>query len=387
MRGHIKQRSKGSWSIIVELPRDAQGKRRQKWVTVQGTKKKAQKKLTELLRQLDTGTFIDPHKLTLGQYLEKWLSEYAENKVSHTTLVRYRAICRKHLIPSLGAVPLMALQQRPMLIQDYYAAALSKGRIDGKGALSAQTVKHHHRVLSEALKQAVKWNLVVNNPCGAVDPPKPESKEIVTVTDQDIGKLLKAAEGHRLYNPLLLEFATGLRRGELLGLMWKDIDMKSGKLSVSRSVEQSRAFGVQFKVPKTKRSRRSLALPSVMLEALRRHRINQKKEKLRAGPLYNDQGLVFCNQDGSIWKPDAFTSAFRKLVKRSGIVHTRFHDIRHTHATQLLRQGINPKIVSERLGHSSIAITLDTYSHVLPDMQEMAAERIDQALRDVINRS
>ena len=381
MKGHIRKRGKESWALVIDLGRDSGGKRKQKWHTIHGTKKDAQRELRRLLTSLDEGIYVEPTKITVASYLNTWL-DHVRVKVGTKTYSRYAEICRRHLEPAFGHLLLTKLQ--PLHIQEYYSVALQSGRLDGRGALSTQTVLHHHRVLRGALQCAVKWNLLVRNPADATELPQPDKKEMRALDESETATLLKAAQGTRLYIRILLTVTAGLRRGELLGLKWNDIDFKRGKLSVRRAVEQTRSHGVVLKTPKSKKSIRTIALLPMAVEALQRHRLDQKKEKLLMGPAYQDEGLVFPQANGTLWKPDSFTKTFIRLAQRSGVGKLRFHDLRHSHATQLLRQGVHPKIVSERLGHSSVGITLDTYSHVLPGMQEDAANKLETALRSAI---
>lgn len=199
-------------------------------------------------------------------------------------------------------------------------------------------------------------------------------------------RLLKAAEGKDLHLPILLAVTTGMRRGEILGVRWQDLDLDAATLSVRQSLEQTKGR-LAPKQPKTQKGRRVVALLPMTVEALRRHRVEQAKYKLFFGPDYRDHDLVCARTDGSPWPPDSFTSSFSDFVRKAKLQVVRFHDLRHTHATQLLRQGIHPKVVSERLGHSTVGITLDVYSHVLPDMQEEAARRLDAALRLAMSQS
>jgi len=384
MRGHIRKRGQRSWAIVIDLGRDVEGKRRQKWHTVHGTKRQAEKELARLLHELEHGIYVEPHRMTVGEYLEKWLSDYAAAAVAPKTYERYAEICRNHLVPALGAVPLTKLQ--PLQIQSYYSKAQREVGPMGR-KLSKQTVLHHHRILRSALKQAVKWQLVVRNPADAVEPPSPDRREMIALDEQDTATLLKLADGSRLYAAMLLAVTTGLRRGEILGLHWADLDLEKATLSVRHAVEQTREAGTRLKSPKSKKSNRTVALLEICIPTLRRHKAAQGEEKLRAGADYTDRGLVFAGEDGEIWSPDTFTKAYRDLVRRTAFEHVRFHDLRHTHATQLLRQGIHPKVVSERLGHSTIALTLDTYSHVLPGMDENAAAKLDVALRAAMDRT
>jgi len=289
---------------------------------------------------------------------------------------------KRHLIPALGAVLLAKIQ--PMHIQNCYSRALESGRLDNKGGLSAQTVLHHHRVLHGALQQAVKWQLMVRNPADAVETPKPERKEMRALDEDMSAWLLEAAEGNKLYVPILTAITTGMRRGEILALRWRDVDFINGFIRVQRSIEQTRA-GVRFKEPKKKKSRRPISMPGLLIEALERHRSTQSQLKSALGADYEDNDLVCCYEDGRIWIPESFTSAYFQFTNKIG-VNVRFHDLRHTHASQLLRAGVSAKVVSERLGHSAIAITMDTYSHILPGMQEEAAAKMDVALRAAISK-
>lgn len=378
MRGHIRRRSQRSWAIIIDIGTDARGRRRQKWHSVKGTKRDAERELARLLHEFNTGGYVEPTRMNVGDYLERWLSDYAQSNVSPKTHERYSELVRLHITPNLGHFPLAKLP--PLEIQAFYSQALKTGRRNGKGGLSPQTVIHLHRVLKEALSHAVKWQLIARNPADAVQPPKPVRREMRALSEIETAGLLNTATNSRLYSPIFVAVTTGLRRGELLALRWKHVDLERGVLSVHQSLEQTRD-GLNFKQPKTAKGRRTVDLPEITMEELRRHRNRQRQSRLELGPAYSDQGLVFPGPDGAPWPPDGLTRAFAALMRRAGNRGLRFHDLRHTHATQLLREGIHPKIVSERLGHATVSITLDLYSHVLPGMQKAAAERVDASLR------
>ena len=250
MRGHIKKRGKDSYSVVLDLGRDpVTGKRRQQWVTVKGSKKLAEKKLAELQHQLDTGDFVKPTKLTVGEHLRDWVRDYATAAVRPRTYEGYAMIVEKHLMPNLGHIVLSQLQ--PAQIQKYYAKALKDGRCDGKGGLSARTVKHHHRVLSEALVYAVRMNRVARNVAQAVIPPKPVRKEMNTLDEAGVDALLGAAKVTRYYSLIHLAVYTGLRRSEFLGLRWKDLDLYRATLSVTQVMHKLEGGEVVFMEPKT----------------------------------------------------------------------------------------------------------------------------------------
>lgn len=381
MKGHIRPRGKNTWAIKYEIGRDPKtGKRRSKWVTVHGAKRDAQRELRRILHEIDNNQHIEPSCMTLAEYLETWLADYARNRVSAKTFERYTEIARKHLIPALGGHQLVKLT--PLHIQSYHGDALAEGRIGSKGGLSAQTVLHHHRLLSQALKRAVRLQLLVRNPCDAVDPPRPARREIKILDHPETARLLKKTEGRRLYVPILLAVATGMRRGEILALRWQDVDLDGATLSVCRTLEETRD-GLNFKMPKTARSRRTITLPSFAVDALRRHRARQAEEKLLAGPAYDDHGLICARADGSPTKPDDMSRDFRRMAIRLGF-GISFHGLRHTHLSHLLAAGVHPKVASERAGHASVGITLDTYSHVMPGLQEDAARKVDIAIRHAL---
>lgn len=384
MKGHIRKRGQKSWAIILDLGRDDTGKRRQKWHTVHGTKKDAQAELARLINEINTGEYIEPSKMLVREYLDRWLKDYAEQSVSPKTLERYQQIIENNVKPAIGSYALSKL--KPLHIQSFYTDALTSGRKDGKGGLAPQTVLHFHRLLHRALGQAVRWQLLGRNPVDAATPPRPERKEMNALDDAQTATLLRRLESSRLYMPVIIAVTTGMRRGELLALRWKDVDLATGQITINQALEQTKGK-VRFKSPKTDRSRRNVILPAFAIGLLKEHKRKQSEHRLKLGPAYEDNDLIFARPDGTVWAPDTLSTTFASFVRRSGLPHVRLHDLRHSHATQLLRQGIHPKVVSERLGHSKIGITLDTYSHVLPGMQEDAAAKIDTALRIAIQNN
>lgn len=382
MKGHIRKRGKRSWAVILDIGEDLNGKRRQKWHSVKGTKKDAEDELARLINELRNGIYVESHKISTKDFLLKWL-EHIKSKVAPSTHEGYEAIVMKYLIPKLGRFELTKL--KPLHIESFYAEALKNGRLKGTGGLSKQTVLHFHRVLKEALNQAVKWKMLTVNPCHAVEPPKPDRFEIRALDSDASLELLEAIKESCVYPATFFAVMTGLRRGEVLGLRWQDVDLQNGVLHVMQTVQQIYKR-IEFRQPKTNRSRRPVIIPQIALDMLRKHKASQAENRLALGAAYQNNGLVFAREDGSPWSPDAFTSAYRSAVAIKFGKKVRFHDLRHSHATQLLKQGVHPKVVSERLGHSSISITMDIYSHVLPGMQEEAASKIDAAFREVMNK-
>jgi integrase len=372
MEGHLRKRSDGSWTLVYELPRDpVTGKRRRKWETVHGTKKDAERLLRQRLSEIDDGAFIEPSKLTVAQFLEQWLKDYAATHVRPKTLEGYESIIRVHVVPAFGSVPLAKLTPTP--IQALYASMLERGR-------SATRVERVHRCLREALHHGVKWGLLVRNVADAVSPPRPKHKEMVTLAPSDAARLMDAVRGTVLEPWIGLALYTGLRRSEVAGLKWADVDLAGGSLSVMRTLQRVTGKGLLTQPPKTARSKRKVALSAEVAALLKRHRAAQLERRLHAGPAWEDGDWLFSDEIGRPLRPDTMSHQFAKLARSLGLATARLHDLRHTHASLLLSQGVHPKIVSERLGHSTVSMTLDRYSHVLPGLQEAAAEAFDQAL-------
>ena len=379
MKGHIRQRSKGSWTIWVDLGRNPEtGKRKQQTLTVHGTERDAERELREFLHSLEVGSYVKPSRITLGQWLEQWCQSYVVMHCSARTAESYQSEVRRHLTPILGRILLTQLQ--PQHLQNYYSQALTKGRADGKGGLSPRTVQYHHRILSEALSHAVKMGLLGRNVAEAVSPPRVERKNLASLAPEDVPQFLEvAAKETRHYVLLYTALYSGMRLGELLGLRWCDVDLDMACLSVVQSLYK-RCGVCKMIEPKSSKSRRRIALSPSLALLLRQYKADQQVERILLGKPLVDSDLVFSRIDGKPLDPGVISHNCARVLKKAGLPHIRFHDLRHSHATLLLKAGIHPKIVSERLGHANIGITLDTYSHVLPGLQERAAERFDQML-------
>jgi integrase len=379
MRGHITKRGKNSYTIVLNLGRDPEtGKRKQQWVSVKGTKKDAEKRLSELLSQLDNGIYVKPGKSTLAEFLKLWLRDYAKPNLSPKGFERYESIVRVHLTPSLGNISLVKL--RPEHLQKYYTDKLNSG-------LSARTVRYHHVVLHIALKTAVKWGLLSRNVADAVDPPRTRNTEMNTWDEDDIIRFLNASKDTPYYALFHTALFTGMRRSELLALRWQDIDFIYSHISVNRSLHHLNDGSYVFTQPKSAKSQRIISLSPSAIIALKEHREKQRLEKMIQGISLSDDDLVFSHPDGNPLRPNTVSRAWATLAARAGLRVIRLHDARHSHASLMLKQGTHPKIVQERLGHSTISITLDTYSHVAPGLQEAAANRFDEAITTKYNET
>jgi integrase len=382
MSGHVRQRGKhGQWYAVIDVF-DAEDRRKRRWHRLDNCKGKreAEKACERLIVQQGDGTYVEPSKMTVAAFLERWI-EHMQGQVSPRSHERYAELCRKNLAPLLGGLALTKLQ--PAQISQSYAKALASGRRDGTGGLSTRTVTHMHRVLREALQQAVRWQLLARNPADAVKPPKVERKQMAVLDTDATARLIEAARGSSLAVPILLGVLCGLRRGEIVALRWRSVDLERGQLSVVASTEQTDA-GCREKEPKSGRGR-TVALAPLMVEELRSHRLRQAEGLLALGVRLTDDHHVVAREDGQALQPRSLTHAFVKFVRQCGL-QIRLHDLRHTHATHMLASGVHPKIAQERLGHSSIGITLDLYSHVLPGMQAEAVARVDDALQSALQK-
>jgi integrase len=371
MNGSITRRGKHSWRIGVDLGRDENGKRRRQFETVNGTKAEAQRKLRELVSTVENGLFVPATRATVGEFMQQWLRDYAQTNTCPRTAEGYRGNVRRYITPKLGSIPLAKLA--PRHIQGLYSDMLGRG-------LSPRTVLQTHRVLRQALSHAVKWGLIMHNAGDAVFPPRPRHTEMQALDADAVQTLLQATSGSPYGHIIFLAVYTGLRRGELAALKWSDIDLKNRALSVNRALVRITGEGLQESEPKTARSRRLVSLPPGAVILLSGLKSRQKDRHEVAGRGWSETGYVFCDTAGKPVHPDLVSHAFNRAIKKAGLPPVRFHDLRHTHATLMLKQGVQPKIVSERLGHSSTAITMDIYSHVLPGMQETAAQAFEDCL-------
>ena len=368
MRGNITRRGK-SWQIKFDVP-SLDGKRQQRYATVKGTYKDAQKELTRLLGAADEGTLPDPSSSTLAEYLRAWLDRPLG--LSPKTLERYRELAEHQVIPHLGATKLQKL--RPEHVQQWHGTLLA-------GSLSARTVGHAHQVLRLMLQCAVKNGTLARNVAAVHAPPKVEEDEIEILSAEQIADVLAKLEGHTLCPIVTLALATGMRRGELLGLQWGDIDLDANTLRVERSLEETNA-GLRLKSPKTKSGRRNITLPSETAAMLRAYKIEQMRIRLviGAGKLEPDT-LVFTDVHGKPLKPHTISRAWRRVVTAKKLPAVTFHALRHTHASVLINAGVDILTISRRLGHSKASVTLDVYGHLIGGADKAAADAIAGVLK------
>lgn len=376
MKGCIIERN-GNLRLKVSLGKNPQtGKYESYYETFHGNNTEAHKRLRQILTELDKGIFTKPGKITVADYLNTWLQDYCKPSLSPRTLQLYSYICRVHIIPAIGKITLTEL--KPQHLQKLYSDKLSSG-------LSARTVQICHVAVHKALKNAVRINLISRNVADSVDKPKIQRPEMHPMTENDLSRFLEAAKQGNYYTLFYTYLFTGMRRSELLAVRWCDVDLLGMQISVSRTMQYLNGVKnhVTFKEPKSKKSRRLIALSPSTVFVLEEHRKAQDAMRASLGlPPVTDNDLVFSHWDGSPLLPDSITHAWVKLVRKCDLKGIRLHDARHTHATIMLKQGVHPKVVQERLGHANISTTLDTYSHVSPGLQEAAAKGFD----DILNR-
>lgn len=372
--GSVFKRSDGRWIAQITLEN---GRQKQYYAK---SEKDANIKLRKALDALEHGSLITEKDQTLKAYLEHWLENIKRPSLKIGSYLRYRDLLDQHILPVLGHLPLRKL--KPEHLEAFYARLQADGRADGQGGLSPKTVRLVHGILYQSLEAAVRRRRIAYNVCRDVTLPRLERQEMHTLTAEEAQQLLATAKGHRLEALMALALTTGMRRGELLALQWKDIDWKGGSLQVRRSVNRYVGQGFKVSEPKTKQSRRKIALPVFVLEVLKEHRTRQLEERLQAGPTWEDHSLVFSNAYGNYLNPSHLGIDFHKLLKKAKLPMVRFHDLRHTAASLLLKMKVSPKMVQELLGHSDIAMTLGIYSHVLPGIHEEAMEKMDQLFKN-----
>jgi len=370
--GTIIERADGRWAAVVDLGWIG-GRRQRKWL-YGTTQQEVLNKLTETRHDQHSGLPIVTTKQTVGDFLKQWLEQIAKPNTRPKTFEVYAYAVRYHLLEALGRIPLAKLTTQD--VQGFLKSKSDSG-------LSAKTVKHLRDVLRNALNVAVEWDLILRNPAAKAKPPRAERKEMA-VFDPDQARLFAAAaSGHRLEAFFTVALALGLRRGEALGLHWNDLSLATGQLSVRHTLQRV-AGKLRLGETKTPKSRATIRLPQILISAFHAHRVRQDEERLLAGSRWVETGYVFTTQRGTPLDPRNALRSFYSLLKAAGLPRLRFHDLRHSAATLLLAQGVHPRIVMELLRHENIATTMDVYSHVIPMLQQEAADKMDQILNPLV---
>ena len=355
--GSIHQLPSGKWRAQATINGRRAG-------VVAETHKAAQEQLRKLLSDADKGLMPPVEKLTLAVHIERWLADVVAHSVRASTRKNYGDLTRLYVLPTLGKVKLAQLQ--PAHVQQLYTALLDRG-------LAPKTVRNVHAALSRSLKQAVDWNLCPRNVATLVQPPRVPRKEIQVLSHDEVRVLLATVRGERWEALMTIALATGMRFGELLGLKWADVELTRHTLHVQRQLQRDGTYAE----PKTAKGRRKIDLPASCVAVLKDHKRQQNEERLLVGPKWQPNDLVFCTYEGKPLGQRNVFRAFKLILTHAELPDISFHALRHTAATLLLLQGVHPKVVQERLGHSNIAMTLDIYSHLIPSMGRAAADQLD----------
>ena len=376
MRGSIVKRGNG-YSVVIDLgPDPITGRRRQKWHSGYATKKQAQAALAEMVSAVNKGTYVEKTRQTVAEFASDWLTAIAPT-VRPATHYSYARNLRLHVLPYLGGATLAGVDAGAL--NRLYAQLLADGRRNQVGGgLSARSVAYVHTIAHRMFKDAVRWGRLARNPADAADPPKKSAAartELRTWSADEVRAFLHSVSADRLAALFVLLATTGMRRGEALGLRWTDLDLDAARASVRQTVIVVNHVP-QLGQPKTAKSARPIELDPATVAALREHRRQQAAERLQVGAGWADRGLVFCQPTGQPIHPERLSEAFVRRARAAQLPTIRLHDLRHTRATLALGAGVHPKVVQERLGHSTIAVTMDIYSHVLASLHSDAAGKV-----------
>lgn len=375
--GNIQKRKRKngySWEITIETPPNPITKKRNRTTkTVKGTKKDAEQMMRKLIAEAEKGYHVTNNKITILEWVQTWLEIYIMPNVSPTTLSRYQGMVKRYIDPLLGNIQ---VQQLSTLAVQSWVNSLKVSPVSGK-EMSAATIKHTYHVLKGAMDKAVLAGIIPRSPCQGIMLPKGEKKAAVIYDEQQIQQLIRAAKGTEMELPIDMELCLGLRRGELLGLQWGDVDWEKNQVHIIRNRVIVNGKSV-VKDPKTESSKRTTDVPTQLMEKLKRHQCTCQLNRLRMGEAYMVTDYIIVHPDGKPIYPEYLSQMLTKLQNKADLPQCRFHDLRHLCASIMLRQGVNVKVAQERLGHKDISTTLNIYSHVLPSSAKEAAEKIGQ---------
>ena len=374
MKGYFHKRG-SKWAFTIDVGKDPEtGKRKQKAVSGFKTKKEAEKACAKLIMEIENGEYIEESKATFSEFITDWLQLVAKPTLRPTTYAGYESAVHSRLLPTFGHRKLLDI--KPVHVMRFYSSLLDEG-------ITEEFIQYLNSILKNSFRTAVKWELLKQNIMDKVEPPSRKRKQLRVWTLEEAISFLEAAKETRphFYMTYLLAIFTGMRRGEILALRWKDCMLDEGKISVNKSLSFVKGQGIVCQETKTGSSNRVISISDMVVEELRKHRLQQQKMKLMLGEAYQDTDYVIAKETGKPVNPNYIFNHFKKLLGKVDVPPIRFHDLRHTHATIMLKLGEHPKVVSERLGHSSIQMTMNVYSHVTIDMQKESSDRFEQAFQ------
>jgi integrase len=370
VRGNVTKRGKSSWRIKFDAA-NTNGRREIKYYTVRGTKRDAEAKLTELLAAVGKGTYVEPTKLTVAEFVRGRVDQWeAAGEITARTAQRYRQLTENQIAPHVGAIPVQKLAR--LNVEGWHTALRN-------GGLAPRTVGHAHRVLGKALGDAERDGIVLRNVCKLQKVPRVGDTEMAIV--RDVPSFVTKLRGTQLHVPAMVALFTGMRLGEILALRWDRIDLDAKTIKVREALEPTRAHGLRFKVPKTKAGRRNITLPEILVDVLRGHRKAALELRMQLGVgRLPDDALLFTRLDGGPLQPSNVSSDWGEIASRVGMPEITFHGLRHTHASQLIAAGVDIVTISKRLGHARPSVTLAIYAHMFTSDDSKAAEAINAAM-------
>ena len=380
--GHVRKRntknSQLTYQVIIEEPSDREtGKRNRIYRTVHGTKKDAERVMREMIADLENKTYIKPITVTVKSWINEFYSTYQEPYLSESTLNGYRYQIDTYIIPALGKIAIQELS--PLQIQQWINELKEESPVSHE-PLSAKTVKNIHLNLSAALSQAVKLDMIKKNPCDNVILPKAQKAKLEIYTEDEVEKITKSAKGTDMELIIMLALGLGLRRGEMIALRWENVDLDNGVVHIRENRVDGRNGKVVTKLPKSDAGVRDIPLSASMIALLKRERIKFFKKQLEYGIGRKNDDYVVCQDNGNPYKPFSISKKWRKFTENNNIRHVKLHGLRHTNASLLLSQGVSPKVVQQRLGHSDFSITMNIYAHVMKTMETEAADKLEAVL-------
>lgn len=376
-RGSIKKVGTNKWRIVYDIPRGADGKRKQKTETIYGRRKQAVKRLSEVEYDIFGDRYVEPTELKVAEYLDLWVENYAEIAVRPRTLRGYNSIIRSHLKKNFGYMKVKHLEAHH--VQEYYARCM-------RSSLSAQTVVNIHRLFSQSLKQAVRWSMLQRNVLEDVTPPPRRRPDIRILTNEEIDILLEAAMGTDFLLPIHLAVFTGMRRSEILGVQVRDVNLQARNLHITRTMVDITGDQTHMDEPKSRQSRRTITMREETAELLKTHYRTHAARMKDLGKRLAGPTQVCLRADGRVLTPDKLTKEFRKIADQCWLEGVRFHDLRHTHASLLLAAGVPIHFVRARLGHASVQTTIDIYGHLMPDADAQATHQLEHFINGTCHK-